>query len=393
MDKALRKVMSYRLLAIGLLIFLFFTIDYRLSAIDHVYAQPEQHIRVLVLKDAQSLSLKVRGSYEILDSGDKSVLSRGKNLKTTITIYQNNIMLGKMNFKGRGLLIRPIDPQALAVNGRNFRGDIELLKSNNKQISAINHIELEDYIKGILYNEASHYWPKAALEAQAIISRTYAIYQIGENSSKDYDVTSDIYSQVYGGKASERYRTNKAVDETGGLMLAYQGKVFPAYYHATCGGHTEDASILWNISLAPLKGVPCSFCKDSVHYNWHAVLTQDEIRDALSKEKYKIKNIKDILLLGRDNSNRVRSLKIISDTKDIELAAKDFRQILGPNSIKSANFKLNVVNHDVVFEGLGWGHGVGLCQWGAYFMAKQGYSVKEILKYYYPGSDVETFRF
>jgi len=356
-------------------------------------AQWSAYVRVAIIQDSASLNLKVNSFYEVLDSKTNKVLYKGKGLRTTVTAFKGGIVLGRINLNADKVLIKANDPEAIVINGRRFRGMFEFIKKDNLQLLVINHIELEDYIKGVLYNEASHYWPQEALKALAVACRTFALNQMQANKDKDFDVTSDIYSQVYGGKSSERYRTNKAVEKTQGLVLTYNGKIFPAYYHATCAGKTEDASILWNVDIAPLKGVNCGFCSDSPHYKWHAVLSSDEIREKLGNSGRNIKNIKDIVILARDTSGRIANLKIVSDEKEIEISAKDLRIILGPNIIRSTNFTAHVVSNDVVFEGLGWGHGVGMCQWGAYFMAKQGKGCEEILKYYYPGSNVETFRF
>jgi stage II sporulation protein D len=242
-----------------------------------------------------------------------------------------------------------------------------------------------------LYHEASHYWPDEVLKAQAIICRTYALYQTQENKSKDYDVTSDIYSQVYGGRTSERYRLNRAVQQTTGLVLTYKGNLFPAFYHACCGGHTEDATVVWNLDLPPLKGLVCPFCKDSPHFNWHNILALDEISAKLRKALLGSgAKIKDIQIVGRNNSGRVAAIKLIYAANSAEILAKDFRNIIGPNLIKSTNFSVSVEDGQAIFEGLGWGHGVGFCQWGGYFMAKNGSSYEQILKYYYPGVDVST---
>lgn len=357
------------------------------------YADSDQYIRVAIIQDVNSLRLKISGFYEIISPVSHKLLYRGKNLNTTVTAYKEGILIGETDAKTNSILIKPADTDAIIIDDRKFRGDIQIIKKDNLSLLVINHIELDDYIKGILYHEASHFWPMEALKAQAVVCRTYAVYQMEQNRRKDFDVTSDIYSQVYGGKTSERYRTNMAVEETREYFLTYQGKVFPAYFHATCAGHTEDASILWNMDLAPLKGVACDFCQDSPHFRWHVVLAQSELRDKLSTAGYKINNIKDIIIAGRDNSGRITSLKIVTAQKNISISAKDFRNIVGPNIIRSTNFQVSVVADDVVFEGLGWGHGVGLCQWGAYFMDKKGYTYKDILKYYYPGSDVETLRF
>lgn len=352
-------------------------------------AQAANDVRVAIIQDAASLNIKISGSYEISDAKAK-LLFRGLDLKTTVTGYKAGILIAGRNFNTERILIRTINPDIIIINGRTFRGDIQLIKTSGSRLTVINRIDLEDYVKGILYHEASHYWPMEALKAQAIISRTYAVYQIQENKRRDFDVTSDIYSQVYGGKASERERTNKAVRDTAGEVLIYQGKAIPAYYHATCGGNTEDASLLWNINLAPLKGVACNFCKDSPHFNWHYVASLDELKDKLTAAGYKISNIKDIVILGKDKSGRITDLKIVSAKKDLKISAKDFRNIMDPNIIRSTNFTINIVEKDAVFEGIGWGHGAGLCQWGAYFMAKQGYNAEQILKYYYPGTDVKT---
>jgi stage II sporulation protein D len=230
-----------------------------------------------------------------------------------------------------------------------------------------------------------------ALKAQAIVCRTYAVYQMQENKSRDFDVTSDIYSQVYGGKTSERYRTNEAVDATKGQILTYQDKVFPAYFHATCAGHTEDAAVLWNIDIAPLKGVVCNYCKDSPHFNWHLTLDRGELRQRLVNAGYKMGMIKNIEILGKNKSGRITNLNITTTTKDVSISAKAFRNIVGPNEIRSTNFTVNLSGDDLVFEGFGWGHGVGLCQWGAYFMATQGKTAEQILKFYYPQSNVKAF--
>jgi len=357
------------------------------------FSRPAKYIRVAIIQNAESLNLKVGGFYEISVSGRKKVSARGKNLMTTVTSYKNGILMGDSNFNADSVLISADNAGMIIINGRTFRGDVKFIKNKSGKLIAVNYLELEDYIRGILYHEVSHYWPMEALKAQAIVCRTYAVYQMQENRLRDFDVTSDIYSQVYGGKTSERYRTTSAVFATAGMMLTFQHKVFPAYFHSTCGGHTEDAFLLWKTNMAPLKGVPCNFCEGSPHFNWHYVLTREEVRDKLVKGGYNINSIEDITIMARDGSGRVTDLKIKTAKNESKIPAKDFRNIIGPNIIRSANFSVNLIHDDVVFEGLGWGHGVGLCQWGAYFMAKRGFSAIQILEYYYPEANLETIGF
>ncbi|MBU2221131.1 MAG: SpoIID/LytB domain-containing protein, partial [Candidatus Omnitrophica bacterium] len=353
--------------------------------------QEEKYVRVLILKDKPTVSFKINGSFEIDDAQSGKVLYRGKNLKAAITAQKNGISIGKTSFKSNKVLLRPDDPEAVYLESRKFRGNLVFVR-NGRRLSVINHIKIDDYVSGVLIYEASHYWPTEALKAMVLVVRTFALYQAGENAVKDYDLTSDIYSQVYGGRIGERYRLNEAVEQTKGLILTYQGKILPSFHHATCAGHTEDSAQLWNIDLPPLKGVPCDFCKESPHYNWHQVSEEKEIREKLIGAGYDINKINEIVILGKNPSGRIKNLRIISDKKDITISCKDFRNIIGPNIIKSTNFSVSLVNGDVVFVGLGWGHGVGLCQWGAYFMAKKGYSYEQIIEYYFPGSKLSGIK-
>ena len=256
----------------------------------------------------------------------------------------------------------------------------------------INSLGLEDYVKGILRHEVSDRWPLEVIKAQAVAARSYAVYQIHANKGKEYDLTSDIYSQVYGGKSAERYRTNIAAERTEGEILIYQNKIFPAYYHATCGGKTEDVRVLWKDDIPPLKGVDCHFCKLSPHFQWKRNYRLKDIQEILNAHGYTIGLIKEIKVLSRTPSGRVKMLLIISkDGQVTSIEANRFRNLIGPNLIKSNLYSIEMKGYFFDLIGRGWGHGVGMCQWGAYAMAKERYDYKEILKYYYPGAEVNLY--
>jgi len=237
----------------------------------------------------------------------------------------------------------------------------------------------------VLYHEVSHHWPMEALKAQAVAARTYALYSINP-AGKPYDVTNDIYSQVYGGKSSERYRTDLAVEHTRGQVLTYNGRLIPAYFHATCGGMTEDAHELWNVDdIPPLRGVPCSFCQNSPHMHWKKNFRLKNIQDALNLHGYKVGSIKEISIVDKDRSERINHLKITQKNgQDLVIRGKDFRDLMGPNVIMSNNYEITMRGYYVDLAGKGWGHGVGMCQWGALGMARQQFNYKQILAYYYP---------
>jgi stage II sporulation protein D len=144
--------------------------------------------------------------------------------------------------------------------------------------------------------------------------------------------------------------------------------------------------------MAPLKGVPCAFCQFSPHMSWKRNIRLKDMQDSLISRGHKIGLIKDIAILNRNRSGRIEELKITDRTgKEIILSGKDFREAVGPNLIKSNNYEVIMKGYFVDINGKGWGHGVGLCQWGAFGMALQQFNYKQILNYYYPHADMVDY--
>lgn len=354
--------------------------------------QPIQPVlRVAVINNSPSVNLSIKGPYEIKTLQTEELIESGSFLKSTdVFPVPEGIEIGKKPYKFFGIKIEPGKDAFILINDRIYRGEIDIIRTKDTKLLLVNHVGLEDYLYGVLYHEVSPRWPIEALKAQAIVSRTYALYQKSINETKDFDLTSDFYSQVYGGKTSEKYRTTRAVDLTRGEVLIYEGKLLPAYFHATCGGRTEDASELWNTDLAPLKGIKCNFCRLSPHYRWENSLSFEEMMEKFAFGGYgDFSRIIAVVPKDKNPSGRLKTLNIITDSGQISISAKDFRQIMDPRIIRSTNFDVTVEGNKVTFKGYGWGHGVGLCQWGAYFMALRGYKVKEIFKLYYPGTEIK----
>ncbi len=354
---------------------------------------PHQMVRVAIVRDARELNLAIDGPYTFVDMDSFKVIGQGHRLfKARVRLLDKGLFMGMSVYPSKRLMIKPVKDASIIINNHAFRGDVLLIRTPNNRITAINSIDIEDYIKGVLYEEVSNRWPIEALKAQAVASRSYTLYKMDLSRHSDYDVTNDIYSQVYGGRDSERYRTGLAVERTSGQVLSYHDKILPAYFHATCGGMTEDAKELWNIDLPPLRGVPCMFCQNSPHMHWKKNMRLRDIQLELNRRGYKIGLIKNIEILGRDRSDRIKNLKIIGrDGSEVTVAGKDFREILGPNDLKSNNYTITMRGYYVDFVGKGWGHGVGMCQWGARGMAEQHFNYKQILAYYYPGAQLMDY--
>jgi len=378
------------LLKVGLRLFVLFSLP--LSA----WSAPEDFpVRIAILQNVEQVTVKVRGRYTIIDPATQQEIKEGRRLaETKFRVAPTGLLMNGQALTQKRVRLMPTLDVSVFVNGKEkrYRGDVDIIKTADNKILVVNTLGIEEYIRGVLYHEISPRWPMDAIMAQAVAARSYAVYQVMNNKGRDFDVYSDIYSQVYGGRMSERYRTNLAVLRTRGEILTHKGEVLPAYFHATCAGHTEDVRELWKHgSIAPLAGVRCNYCNLSPHRHWKKNLRLADIQAKLNQSGVAIDDIKNILVQDMDESGRNKTLKIISRTgKEAVISGKDFRQLLGPNEIRSNKFRVEMKGYYCDILGEGWGHGVGLCQWGAFGMARQRYDYRAILAHYYPGSDLVT---
>lgn len=270
------------------------------------------------------------------------------------------------------------------VSGLRYSGSIEVWKGNDG-LYIVNELPLEEYVKGVVVGEVGKSWDMEALKAQAVVARTYALNQkmnSGENRM-NYHLTSSVMSQVYkGGAVPEQIA--RAVDETRGEILTFNDKPIVAYYHSTSGGMTEDPQEVFGRSYPYLKPVEAS-CSLSPYYIWERRIPLAEIEKAS-----KIKGIEDLLIDSHTVSQRVRAFRVVTRSGDVAVLAKDLRKDLGWERLPST-FISNVYLDDnaFVFEGRGYGHGVGMCQWTALDMAKEGKKYTEILSKFYPGTALQ----
>ncbi len=348
-------------------------------------------VRVLVAENKKTMSVTVSGAYQIRLLPSLQVAKKGEGLKAVPLIFApGGVKLGGEGWVCQGVAIEPAEDRDLYLDHSRFRGSVRVLKDKSGFFYAINTVDIESYLYGVLHHEVASWWPMEALKAQAIASRTYALYQAAMSRAGEYDLKSGTGSQVYGGSTTERYRTKKAVDETAGEVLTWEGKIFPAYFHATCAGVTAGAAELWKIDLPPLSGgVKCSYCRISPHYDWQAKIPLSTIEEKLRQSGRSVGRILKIEIISQTPSHRVGSLRITGTSGEAVIAAKDFRVWVGGDKMRSTVFTVSVAEDMAAFRGKGWGHGVGLCQWGTLGQALLGHSHEEILKFYYPGSEIK----
>ena len=337
-------------------------------------------VRVLICKSNTSLTLSSQGPVVI--KTENKILKREKRLEKIVLKRKNNsIRFGSSGYKTLDFISKGFP---ISVNSRAYRGDIRI-SVHQKQLFVVNYVDIESYLKSVVPSEMFPTWSMEALKAQAVVARTYALYR-RTGPSKEYDLCSGVRSQMYKGVDSERSNSNMAVYLTKEMCLYDNRKLVPSYFHSTCGGNTVNADSIWRKALDSIEGVDCKFCKDSPHYKWKKSMGRRKLGKILSKKGYKIGKIKTIMIV-KDKPYKI----FIEDKyeKSQVLDMSKFRFLVGSEIIRSNNFKVKVGLFRVKFKGNGWGHCVGLCQWGAQGMALKGYSYKQILQHYYPNLDLK----
>lgn len=274
---------------------------------------------------------------------------------------------------------------SLRLQTEIFHGILQIWLDNGT-LTVVNWLPLETYIIGTVNKEMHPSWEMAALKAQAVASRSYAMYMRLHPRHHWYDVTRDITDQVYAGAKEASGKVIRAVKETTGQYLIDNNSPLKAHFHSMCGGFTESASSVWGNGDSVSKPILCPYCSKHL-YVWKSIM---KINEVFFKLKIPWHNSDRLQLFSFSHSPSGRIQKISAITKLVkkQFNANEFREKLGYSRLKSARFTWRVNRETIEFEGRGLGHGVGLCQWGAREMAQQHKTYKEILSHYYPGHSI-----
>jgi stage II sporulation protein D len=275
---------------------------------------------------------------------------------------------------------------AVYVNKKPYRGLAELSVAD-KGILVVNQLPLEEYLVGLINCEISSAWPIDAVKAQAIIARTYAVNRKNARLTAPYHLESSVIDQVYDGCLIEDSRARRAVLDTSGEVLTFGGDIIQAFYHSSCGGHTEDSENVWGASLPYLKGVECQYCLTSPSSTaWEYKLSLKELEERLRLGGHKVSGLYDIKPGVINSRGRLKFVSLLGSKGSGTVTGDQFRKAVGYGFIKSTRFTVKNSKNEISFSGSGNGHGVGLCQWGAKQRALDGFNSGEILAYYYPGT-------
>lgn len=458
------------------------------------------------LTDAgSSITISSSGGMTLSDANKKThALGKSAVFRQT----GNTVLVGKEKF----LLPVKISSSGgyLSYNNKKYRGDLHL----SRDFKLINILDVEDYVRGVLPAEVGTSWPEECLKVQAIISRTYVLRQSLNRSAKGYDVVDTVSDQVYKGAGVESSRTNKAVDDTSGMVLTYGNSLAFAPFHSDSGGHTANNAHVWGKNLPYLSGVKEPVDYKSPNSNWVSKIPVAKVQAALGKVGGgAVGQLKEIRIAEADEGGRSKTLLFVGTNGTATVKSSLFRMAVGPNLMKSTMLsgegnayieetppsvsdipevqesdwmpdasetgdelpkvpvpvsdtpmsvkeeerltrmtsdgvfnsaelmdmlmnpnkrkgylyigiqrngskkaasdvpqmqmpkpmpgaltatsgQVTIVedNGYFIFKGKGWGHGVGLSQWGAQALAKQGWTAERILDYYYQGTNIKRFK-
>ena len=404
----------------------------------------EPQMRVLVAEGSE-LILRSDGEQPLLVRGLASKERRLQRLQVRLLNGHLTLSDGSAA-RDASLRISTTDPRGLWLGSRRYRGDLILLVRSGR-ILAINQLGIETYLPSVVGSEMPAKWPLAALQAQAVAARTYALRQRGRKP--DFDVKATVSSQVYKGMESETPRTREAVATTRSLVLVHGGRLINAVFHSSSGGSTEPSGEVWQSQLPYLVSVRDHDQHSPVH-RWNQRFEAKDLRRRFEETG----GVERLSVLTTSSTGRVRSARIQGPLGSLVLSGRQLRQRLGLKSTMvsfsllkgdagTADESVDPVDQDsqppsqliglwrdsasgisergplsppslsaplspstspgrssgtsgdaIVLEasGQGYGHGVGMSQWGAHGLASQGADFREILRHYYRGATIRPYQ-
>jgi stage II sporulation protein D len=345
-------------------------------------------IRVLLLQNLPAFSLSVPPDYAILTQPAGILPPEANHWRMfQAQAGSKNIRIPEHGIEVDEIRLAPRTKEAVIHAGSKlYRGSLEV-KWRAGGLMVVNTLDIEEYLYGVVPKETPTQWEMAALRAQAIVARTYALYKRTRQGNRDYDVAAQyIRDQHYEGYGAEHARTTQAVNDTQGLVLTCRGELIPAYYHAESAGYTESSEHVWSSPHPCLRAVKAQMHPASPYLQWSASLPLPDIRAALVKQGYAVGAIRRLEPIEHSETGRITRLKISHKVGETIMRGTEFRLALGPEVIRSTRFTVQLRDGRAFFHGQGWGHGVGLCQWCSQGMAELGYDHETILTHYYQGA-------
>ena len=317
-------------------------------------AEKQPILRVGIFLNQIEVNIGGDGAFKVYNLKSNSLVSEERNKIVKLLPHDKGIEILEKGVYSGPIKITPVGNTKIIVvfNGQKYRyrGDIEIdINKEHGKLDIINIIGIEEYLYGVLKKEISPRWPAEALKAQAIAARTFAIFNMDKYIDKGYNICASTNSQAYGGVNHEDPLTNKAVDETRGVIMTYKGNPINAVYHSDSGGYTEDSENVWGSFLPYLRSVESKF-EEKVsppHHTWSYSINEKDLTEKLQKQGYKINSVISIEPVKKSEICRTSELVFTSDNnKVINMKTNDFRSLMGAELIRSTLFNIKTIGKE-----------------------------------------------
>jgi len=285
--------------------------------------------------------------------------------------------------------LEPMRGGTTRLGGSVYTGRM-VFRSWKGELLPVNELELDEYVRDVAAAETPNGWPFHALAAQAVVCRSFTLAMMGRHAGQGFDLCNLSHCQVYRGRTAYAGPLEQAVRATAGRILLWRGRPAAALFHSCCGGVTAAAvgrppppgtAYLRSVSDV-LNGRPA--CRQSPYFRWTTVLSEEELRAVLRRAGWSGQSISPLLVTARDRSGRALTMAAGGAQVDAVQFWLCAGRMLGRTRIPSLSFSVSHRGRELVFTGRGYGHGAGLCQWGAREAARQGMTWPKILARYYP---------
>lgn len=318
-------------------------------------AEKQPILRVGIFLNQTEANISGDGTFKIYNLKSNNIISEEHNKIVKLLPHDKGIeILGKGVFSGPIEIIPVGNTKVIViVDGQKYRyrGNIEVdIDKEYRKLNIINIIGIEEYLYGVLKKEISPRWPAEALRAQAVAARTFAIFNMNKYIDKGYNICASTNSQAYGGVNHEDPLTNKAVDETRGVIITYKDKPINAVYHSDSGGYTEDSENVWGSFLPYLRSVKSTF-EEKVsppHHIWSYPINEKDLTKKLQEQGYTVNSVISIEPVNKSEAGRISELDFIADNNEvINMKTNDFRSLIGADLIRSTLFNIEVIGEEV----------------------------------------------
>ncbi len=323
-----------------------------------------------------------RVRVRLLHSGAPVTVTTG-SVQQTVAPHASGLRVDGRVASGR-LRLPPPGPHRLA--GRRYRGAIEFIRVG-RGLDVVNEIPLEAYVAGTLLREVDGTWGDEALRAQAVAIRSYALHRQARSRGGHFELEADTTAQVYGGLDAEAPQAWAAVDATRGVYLAWGDAPILAAFHGTAGGRTASAEEVWGEPLPYLVSRTVPGEEASPDTYWRLQVGAGELAGIAAAQR-SVGPIEAVRVLAHAPSGRVARLALVGRGGSVELSGRELRRALGATRLRSTLFRVRTAPGGFVFVGSGYGHGVGMSQWGARALGRQGADYRRILATFYPGAEL-----